>query len=146
MRIHIAFALIAISLCIMACASVQPPMVFQPTANGVVSYFVNGMPLGAIDDSSTSILLSLETTELARTRYMRLWVLVRSKDSAPFLLDPATAFALLTEGYPDLVPAKPSTILASIENEKAASLIAHALGAALQGMTVRDTKNHILHG
>jgi hypothetical protein len=138
MRIHIAIGLVFI-MCIMGCASTAPPTLFQPAADDVISYFVNGMPLGAIDNSSTSMLMSLETAELAGTKYMRLWFLLKNKNNESFLLDPANAFELSAGDY-DMIAEKPSTILASIENEKAASLIVQAVGGALQGMTVRDTK------
>lgn len=139
MRIHTAIGIIAL-LSLTGCASTVPPTLFLPAADDVVSYFVNGMPLAAFDNNSISMLMSLETTELAGTKYMRMWFLLRNKDNATFLLDPGSSFVLYMGGYGDLLPEKPSTILASIENEKAASLILQAVGGALQSMATRDTK------
>ena len=108
-----------------------------------MSYYRNGLPIGAIVHDSTLIMLSLEPTELVGTRYMRLWFLFRNGTDAPFLLEPMKCVKLSIKGadelYQDIAAESPARILANIENAKAASLIADAIGGTLQGLSTQST-------
>lgn len=125
---------------VIGCASSIPAKVFQPTGEGVEWYYVNGLPFGVIEDESSLLLLTLEPTSISSRRYMRLWILCQNKDQKSFLLDPGSTFSLKVMGFPEVAPESPTKILASIDNEKAASLILQAVGGALQTMSTQPTK------
>lgn len=125
---------------LIGCASSIPQKVFQPTGEGVEWYYVNGLPFGVVEDESSLLLLTLEPTSLSSRRYVRLWVLYQNKDQKSFLLDPGGTFSVKVMGFPEVLPESPTKILASIDNEKAASLILQAVGGALQTMSTQPTQ------
>ncbi len=134
-----------------SCASTEPPTIFVPTQDAaVVSYYRNGLPIGAIDHDSSLIMFSLEPTVLVDTKYMRLWFLYRNGSNAPFLLEPMKCLKLSIDGADDafqsILPESPSFILANIENAKAASLIMEAIGGTLQGLSAQSTTISNQHG
>jgi hypothetical protein len=126
------------------CASTEPPTIFVPTQGGTVSSFYrNGLPIGAIHHEGSLIMLSMEPTEVADTKYMRLWFLYKNGTSDPFLLEPMKCVTLSIVGAEDfhreISPESPSRILANIENDKAANLIIQAIGGTLQSLSTKPT-------
>ena len=133
------------------CATTEPPTIFVPAQDAaVMSYYRNGLPIGAIDHDSSLIMFSLEPTVLVDTKYMRLWFLYRNGSNAPFLLEPMKCLKMRIDGADDafqgIVPESPSFILANIENAKAASLIMEAIGGTLQGLSAQSTTISNQHG
>ncbi len=144
MRSTFIFFLMLIISILSGCVSTTPPMIFVPQQDPqVLSFYRNGLPIGAISTDSSFIMISMEPTDLSRTRYMRLWFLYENNSSQPYLLEPLKTVNLSILGekktYEEITPESPTKILADIENEKAVNLILQSIGGTLQAMATKPT-------
>ena len=126
------------------CAATVPSRVYLPTqTHETMSFYRNGVPLGIVVIDSVTIMVSIEPVEVAGRRYMRLWFLYKNNSSTQYLLEPMKSILLTIKGreksYEHISPESPTVMLAHIENEKAVSLIAQAIGGTLQAMSVQPT-------
>lgn len=132
--------LLLTSLMFLNCASTKPPVIYLPTQNSeVMSFYRNGLPIGVVNTDSSFIIVLFEPTDVGDIDYMRLWLLYKNNSNTPYLLEPLKAVKFYIQGkkksYNNIFPESPTKILANIENEKAVSLIAQAIGGALQAMS-----------
>jgi hypothetical protein len=144
-------AAILLSSFLCGCASTAPPTIFVPSETAsVVSYFRNGIPIASFSEDSSLVVLSLEESDLGNTKYMRLWFLYKNNSMTPYLLEPLKIVTLSLKGtkrsYDDIGPESPTNVLARIDNEKAISLIAQAIGGALSAASTRPTTLTISSG
>jgi len=139
--------LILTTLILSSCASTKPPVIYLPTQNSeVMSFYRNGLPIGAVNTDSSFIIVLLEPTELAGTEYMRLWLLYKNNSHTPYLLEPLKAVKLSilsiqgdSKPFDNIIPESPTKILSHIKNEKTVTLIAQAIGGTLKAMSTQST-------
>lgn len=150
-RVCVRFMLIlAASGILLGCAHTSNivPTVFLPSGNKEVqSYYVNGVPIGALVTDSCSMLVSLDAVSVAGSDYLRVWLLYRNDSNQPYLLQPQEFAKIQSwrEGeHWEFVPTLPSKLLDEIDNEKESQQIALAIGGALRslgaGLSAKDTK------
>lgn len=131
----------------MGCAIAVPVPVTkycpEPQQN-VFSFFADGQPIAAVQTQDAFLLMFLDPTMLGNMSYMRLWILYQNTSSQPYLLEPLKFASLMTTRISknrseSCVAESPTKILKHISDEKAALMIAQAIGGALLAMTVRPT-------
>lgn len=134
----------AVLILLSGCASTTPEAVFLPVRSSeTVPFFRNGIPIGALKSDSSIVMISLEPTEIAHHKYMRLWLLYMNNSNTPFLLEPLKALVLHLErkdnSFEDILPDSPTQILAHIKNEEATSMIFQAIGGTLEALSAQPT-------
>ena len=139
--------LVLITLILYGCASTKPPIIYLPTQNSeVMSFYRNGLPFGVISTDSSFIIVLLEPTKVAGTKYMRLWLLYKNSSKTPYLLEPLEAVKLRFLGiqsdkksFDNIAPESPTKILAHIKNEKTVNLIMQTIGGTLKTISTEPT-------
>jgi len=139
--------LVLTTLMLSSCASTKPPVIYLPTQDSeVMSFYRNGLPIGAVNTDSSFIIVLLEPTELAGTEYMRLWLLYKNNSNTPYLFEPLKAVKLNIpsiqadeKSFDNIAPESPTKILAHIKNEKTVNLITQAIGGTLKAMSTQST-------
>lgn len=130
---------------VMGCASTIPVTEYCPEAQqNVFPFFFEGQPIAAIKTESAFMLLALEPTQLGSTIYLRLWVLYQNTSDQPYLLEPLKFADLTTTRISwskseSSVAESPTKVLKHISDEKAALMIAQAIGGVLQATAVKPT-------
>jgi len=82
-------ALLAVSLVTAGCATSLPPTVFVPSETPeATSFYREGKPYAALEDSAGAVLLTMRQTTLAERPYLKLWLRVENHSDHNFLLDP----------------------------------------------------------
>lgn len=137
-------------LFISGCASENPmittyEILYQPVKeNEVTSYFVGGLPLGAISDDSASMMFALQPAVVNNQGYLRLWYMYKNKSSEEYLIEPMKSFefqyvtrANNTVRY-TTTPMSPLEILKSIEDTKQQKMILETIGSVLKTLATQD--------
>lgn len=121
-----------------------PRILLQPVPKeNLVSYFKNGIPIGALKGKNFDALVYLTYVTVLDRLYIKLWCLYQNFEPEPFLLEPQKHFQLslkTNDGRKySAVVISPSLILQRIENKKEESNITQSIGSALKVMSVQNT-------
>jgi len=122
----------------------QPKKIYLPTQTSQITpFYINGVPMGAVESDSAFIMVSLEFVELGSAGYMRLWLLYSNETNLPYLLEPLNSFTLAVtsakQSCEGIVPESPTQISSRIDNERARRMILQVIGGALETLSTRPT-------
>ncbi len=150
MKVLVSLFSLSLFLLISGCSSEsalikQYKTVYEPEKKeGVISYYVSGLPMGAYGDDKYSIMFNLKPATILDDNCLRLWLLYENINEEEYLIEPTkiTKIELWKYGIKryELSPESPLNILTQIEEDKQQNLIMESIGSALKNLSTSNTK------
>lgn len=116
--------------------SVTPArFVYEPVeSESVRKYFVNGIPVAAVERPDSLVLMSFDGVRIEEVSYLRMWLVYFNSKKAPVLLDPVNSTKLVTP-FGEVRPESPSVLVNKMEQQKLRDLGNDRLMNALNALS-----------